>query len=424
MKYLFAILILSQFTINMVFAQSTKQEMFDIPEKTGGVYYAYPSKDIIPQTDPLKGYKPFYISHFGRHGSRYLIGDNDYKWVLDVLKSASEQKALTPLGIGVYERLIKVWAEAEGHGGDLSPLGVRQQRGIAERMYKNYPEVFKDSVKISARSTIVVRCILTMDAFCERLKEFNPTLQVNRESSNKYMKYLNFHTKEAVAFRSEKDTWKKNLESFQQEHVKPNRLVASLFTDSAFVNKQVNKESLMWGFYWIASDMQDMETKVSFYDLFEKQELFDLWQCINAGEYINNANNSFNGKIMLGNAKPVLDNIITTANDLIAASKNGATFRFAHDGNMMPLLAILNLEGCNGDTDSIANIYKVWSNYKIAPMAGNVQMIFYRKPKSDDVIVKFLLNEIEKTIPDLKSDILPYYHWKDVESYYKNILNR
>lgn len=32
----------------------------------------------------------------------------------------------------------------------------------------------------------------------------------------------------------------------------------------------------MMGLYWIASDMQDVELPLSFYDLFEKEELFGI----------------------------------------------------------------------------------------------------------------------------------------------------
>ena len=46
-------------------------------------------------------------------------------------------------------------------------------------------------------------------------------------------------------------------------------------------------------------------------------------------------------------------------------------------------------------------------------------MIFFRKDKSDDILVKFMLNEKEVSIP-LESDVKPYYHWKDVEKFYRN----
>ena len=51
-------------------------------------------------------------------------------------------------------------------------------------------------------------------------------------------------------------------------------------------------------------------------------------------------------------------------------------------------------------------------------MAANIQIVFYRKPGNDDVLVKFFLNENETTIP-VKTDCAPYYHWEDVKDYYQ-----
>jgi hypothetical protein len=50
-------------------------------------------------------------------------------------------------------------------------------------------------------------------------------------------------------------------------------------------------------------------------------------------------------------------------------------------------------------------------------MAGNIQLVFYRKDGSDDILVKFLLNENETSIP-VKTDCAPYYHWSDVKRYW------
>ena len=49
------------------FAQSTREAILEDIARTGGVYYAYPVKEAIA-TPPPKGYKPFYISHYARHG--------------------------------------------------------------------------------------------------------------------------------------------------------------------------------------------------------------------------------------------------------------------------------------------------------------------------------------------------------------------
>lgn len=123
------------------YAQATREEIFDNIAVTGGVYYAYPAPGV--QTKAPKGYEPFYISHFGRHGSRWLISDEEYIRVMEVFEKAHQAGKLTPLGEDVRKRLAIVWADAEGRGGDLSPVGVDQQRGIAERMYQAFPKSLK-----------------------------------------------------------------------------------------------------------------------------------------------------------------------------------------------------------------------------------------------------------------------------------------
>ena len=417
---LFSLVLLAK--ISILFAQTTQQEMFDTPEKTAGVYYAYPSNSMVAYTPPPKNYEPFYISHFGRHGSRYLINDSDYKNALDLLRDASKNKALSVLGEDVLNRLEKVWLEAEFRGGDLSSLGVYEQRGIAERMHKNYSKIFTDDAQIDAYATTVVRVVLSMDAFSERLKELNPKLKISRNSGVKWQQYLNHHKPEAIAFRSAKDTWREEFNKFETKHINPHRLVNSIFSDSIYIIKKVNPVELMKNLFAIAGGMQNIETKQSFYDLFEKQELFDLWQCDNYKQYVNDANSALNAGIMFENQKPTLKNILNDANKVISNKGKGATLRFAHDGNIIPLAMLLHLESCYNSEANPDKFYKVWSNFKIAPMSGNIQIVFYRKDKSNDILVKFLLHENEILVPTIQTDMSPYYHWVDVEKYYRSLL--
>lgn len=416
------LLLLSFAAIISAFSQTSKEELFATPEKTAGVYYAYPAKEIIPYTTPPKGYEPFYISHFGRHGSRYLISDSDYKDVLDRFENAYNNNALTDLGKDVYTRLQQVWQEAELRGGDLSPLGIREHKGIAERMYITNPQVFSKDGKYTACATTIVRCVLSMDAFCERLKELNPSIQIERNSGMKWQSFLNHHTKEAIEFRSAKYTWREQHRKFQQEHVKPARLINSLFSDKDYINKNINPEETMWQLFYIAGGMQNIETDLSFYDIFEKQELFDLWQCKNYKLYVNDANGAINGGLMFENCKPLLKDILENASRIISTNGKGADLRFAHDGNIIPLAMLLHLDGCYNSVSNADEYYKAWSDFKVAPMAGNIQIIFYRKPKSDDILVKFLLHEKEILVPPIKTDMAPFYNWIDVKNYYESLL--
>ena len=47
------------------------------PTKPAGVYYAY-TYDNPARTPAPEGYEPFYISHYGRHGSRYHSKEEAY----------------------------------------------------------------------------------------------------------------------------------------------------------------------------------------------------------------------------------------------------------------------------------------------------------------------------------------------------------
>ena len=419
----FLLFVLSATSLLPLSAQTTFEEMAADLNKTGGVYYAYPTTKA-DNTPAPKGYKPFYISHYGRHGSRYLISDNDYIRVHNLLRQAKNQNALTPLGLDILNRLDTVWQEAQGRGGDLSPLGVRQHKGIAARMFENYPEVFKGKAKLSARSTLVPRCILSMASFCESLKENNPALDITMESSNRYMPYICSSTPASDEFNSSKGWWKEAARKFEQRQVKPERMVKAVFNNEDFVDRYVNPSDFMWSMYWLASDAQDTENKISFYDVFTPQEAFDIWQCFNADFYAKHSNFPAANGVHLDDAKPLLRNFIEGVEAAIDGTGDNATLRFGHDGNVVPFTALLHFDGCYGETEKPEDFYKVWCDWKVSPMAANIQWVLFRNDKKpDDILIKFMHNEKETSIP-VKTDIYPFYHWNDVKEYYNSLLQK
>lgn len=400
------------------FAQTTREEMKQDLNKTGGVYYAYPTVKADNSPAP-KGYKPFHISHYGRHGSRYLISDNDYTRVSRLLHHADSAKALTPLGTDLMNRVDRLMEETRGRGGDLSPLGRRQHRAIAARMYGNYPDVFTANSSITARSTLVPRCIISMASFCESLKENNPRLEIDMESSNRYMPYLCYSTPESDAFNGNKGWWKEVYRKFEEKNTRPDRLVSSVFADSVYVDRYVNPHDFMWNIYWLASDAQNTEGKIDFYDLFTPDEVIDLWRCFNASFYARHSNYPEAGGRHLDNARPLLRNIIETADEAIASEAPSAALRFGHDGNIVPLAALMHIENCDSMVSSPDDFHKGWCDWNVAPMAANIQLVFFRNPKdkSAPVLVKVLHNEREVRIP-VATDMWPYYRWDDVKGFY------
>lgn len=417
----FVVILLAVASVAAV-AQTTREEVLATPEKAGGVYYAYPvPEEGLPVTAPPAGYEAFYAAHFGRHGSRYLISARDYSKMLRLMEQGDSAGVLTPLGKDVLRRLRLVWEEAEGHDGDLSPLGARQHKGIAKRMMRNYPGIFSPTARVTARATMVVRCVLSMAAFCEGLKEEIPTMQITQEASNKYMPYLNFHSKRSQEYTGEEGPWRADYNEWEKKHVRGERLVKSLFTDTKFVYKRRSAKGIAWGFYWIAVDIQDMEIKgVDFFDLFTPDELFDIWQTFNYAFYVKDGPYPGNGGLIVANAANALGDIVERADRAIADGIQGADLRFAHDGNLIPLAALMQIENCYNEQSDPSLFYTAFADFKIAPMAGNIQIILFRKgndPKAP-VLAKVLHNEREVAIPAVKTKQFPFYQWSDLRKFF------
>ena len=112
--------------------------------------------DFPKLSDTPDGYSPFYISHYGRHGSRYHYSQDDYNYIADLFEKAAAESGLTPFGLQLYAEMKQIREDADKRAGDLTPLGREQHRGIARRMVKNFPSVFSgENKKIDAKSTMV-----------------------------------------------------------------------------------------------------------------------------------------------------------------------------------------------------------------------------------------------------------------------------
>jgi len=418
MKRIFQIAVSLLLALPLSAQKSALDEIRENPDLSGGVYYAYkaPDKELTPAP---KGYKPFYISHYGRHGSRYMLNDMDYMRPLMTLRRAAEAGKLTEKGRDVLQRMEEIWKEAEFHGDELAPLGKRQHRGIAERMFQQYPNLFtgKDAY-VTARSTTSMRVALSMAAFVERLKELNPQLNLDWETSRANMAYLNYHTKRYDDLKKAKDGWQSDHGRFCARGIDATRFAAQLINDTTFFGGPFNTaNSLMSQLFDVAIDLQDMETSVRLYDLFTAEELYQCWLNGNSWFYHCDADSPYNKGTAIESTRPLLKNIIEGADKAISGGRETATLRFGHDGNLIPLCAIMHLKGCDARIDDLFAIDQQWRNYKVSPMGGNVQLIFYRKKGSDDILVKILHNEEETSIP-VTTDIAPYYHWQDVRAFF------
>ncbi len=424
MNKLFTLLLLFIVTLTSA-AQQPRQEISADKRLSGSNHLAYPGPVQQRLTPAPKGYRPFYISHYGRHGSRYLIGQDEYDVPVNVLARADSLGKLTPLGADVLRRARMLRAEARGRLGELTPLGAEQHRQIARRMYRRFPEVFKGDVTVDAKSTVVIRCILSMENELQELLRLNPKLIIKHDASEHDMYYMNL-TDPVLNARKVPRRAQVALDGFSARHVRCMPLMQRLFADADYIKYEVDTLGLARRLFKLASNVQSspLGDSISLYDIFTDDELYGYWLADNASWYVGYGACLLNGATQPYSQRNLLRTIIHEADRCIALERPGATLRFGHETMVLPLTCLLDINGYGLSTDNLDELEsKGWVNYRIFPMGANIQLVFYRRNPSDaDVLVKVLLNENEATLP-LPSDLAPYYRWSDFKEFYLNRLD-
>ena len=425
-KILLATLLLFSFSAALQsLAQSPREEFKENIYKSGSNYYAYPGPTQQKLTPAPKGYEPYYISHYGRHGSRYLIGKNDYDRAWRVLSRADSLNKLTPYGKDVLRRVTLLRNEADQRLGELTLLGAEQHREIAHRMYERFPEVFKGVTDIDAKSTVVIRCILSMENALQELKSLNPKLRIRHDASEHDMWYMNSKAKEIKDHQWNPQT-RAAYDAFKERHQNYQRVMQVLFNDTAYVNHEVNAENLNYHLFKLASNIQSSELRhtVSLYDLFTPDEVYDNWMIENAGWYVGYGPCPLNGALQPFSQRHLLAKMLEEADANVGKKHPGATLRYGHEVCVMPLACLFEMDNCGKQVADFEQLpAEGWLNYKIFPMGCNIQLIFYKPKKgSGDILVKALLNENETRLP-LQAVTGPYYKWTDFRDYYTRKLN-
>ncbi|MBO7595628.1 MAG: histidine-type phosphatase [Bacteroidales bacterium] len=418
----FALLALCLLPFAALQAQTTKEEMFANPLRMGGNNMAY-NPEIKPQTPAPKGYTPFYISHYGRHGSRYHYTPFDYIMMYNQLKSADEANALTARGKELKKRVDALYADGRERAGDLTQKGFDQHQGIAERMVKSFPECFGANAYLDVKSSTSHRVIMSMDAFLQKVNSLRPGIKVKTESSRRIMYFINNEERDSVTAKLKNDAYNAANAKIREACTHPDRIINEIVSDPEYVKAKVKPEHFVSKLFELNCNMQDIsDLDFDFSDFFTKDELFENWQLSNLYWYANFGNCSYADNRGAKCARHLLKNFLDEADKAIAGNGVTASLRFGHDTGLMPLASLMQLEGTVADDSDLTQLYKYVCDYKIVPMGGNLQMIFYRSPKSSDILVKVLLNEREVKLP-LQSNIAPYYKWNEVEKYYRNVLD-
>ncbi len=363
------------------------------------------------------GYKPFYISHYGRHGSRYAWNPDTYTLIRDVFKKAEEKDVLTPYGKEFAKKYMDFWEVPYINSGDLVPLGYDQHLAIGTFVYEQFPQVFKGRKKVDALSSTGQRCIVSMGAFNAGLLSGNPKLQIRMQSDHMGMGIIAPPSAPRAIrkkFKGQEDKPQmESVSSYFKRTVNYEGILGKLFTDYSFLDQMEHGEDFMDELWELLSGYHNYVKEPLFDDLIPQEEIVKVWEAANYYSFYSDITARY-GVI------PLLKDIIEKAEASFDDPNRAAHLRFGHDYILEGLVTLLNVNNMGVIPDTPEEAKYWFQNYNI-PMAGTLLFAFY-KNKQNDILFKVVLNENDATLPDLQPVQGNFYRWSDFRAFTDKIL--
>lgn len=387
------------------------------PTRAGGNTHAYEFNPIVDTPAPA-GYKPVYVSHYARHGSRSNMDPQVYERLIGILEACQKEGLLTAEGEALLSEAKYVNDHHNGMNGRLTARGVREHRQIAERLYHRVPSVFRGNGVVRAISSVSPRAILSMTGFTNEMARLNPKLDITLDTGEKFMAYISdsrtgtkIPDEIVERIQEEKDARGEDT-VFVMNHLFTDPVKAKAIVGSA---KKLNSN-----IYHTAIIARNFDLDADMFRHIPFSAIYPRWSYTNKWLYYHNGNSLECGEWRMPHSESLVEDIVEKADEALSTGSVVADLRFGHDWALYNLVSYLGIEGISERLKFEDIDYNFYAWREIC-MASNLQMIFY-KNKKGNVLVKFLYQEKERLLRGLQPVQGPYYDWETVKANIKGYL--
>ena len=400
---------------------NTREEVLANIDLAGGTYSVYPTGQPSPAKAP-KGYKPFYLTHIGRHGSRYIGGTNTYRKTWKIWDDEHQKGNLTPEGEKIYQAYTNALPNLQFREGVLTKKGQDQHRQIAAQIYRDYPALFKGKTKAEALSTASHRVILSMTCFLDQMKQMDPDFTFDVDYGIRYYDMLVPESPDGPLYVEHKpfpDDVLKAYDEFASEVFDESKVLKRWFVNPDALGDA--KSSIVYRMSTIVYDFSNLDFPVSdtLTSIFSDDERYRMWRIQNYSDYIYTARapgiDQRRCLEMSVTVKDMIDRFDEDVRDGVAMR-----LRFSHDTALMPLISYLGVNGMDVAEADPRKLENVWRSFSVC-MGCNFQMVFFRNKKNpDDILIQVLLNGFQATLP-LPEAAPGFYRWADFKEKYNHL---
>lgn len=380
-------------------------------EECQGSLMPYP-EDVRPVERP-DSLRPVMINHVGRHGARYPASAVNCLNMRKALGQADSLSTITPLGRKLMSVVDREIALSDGRWGALDSLGEAEHRGIASRMYMNFPEVFVNA-NVAAISSYSPRAMMSMYAFTHQLDRLNNRMEfitttgrVNDLMMRPFdidVDYIEFRKGSAV-----KDAYDSYFTT-----ACPTTAVERVLGKDFPYGSDAHKRDLAITEYYVLAGLSAMSVKCDLSQFFTREEINALWSCFNLRQYLQRTATTLS-TVPADIAAALLEDLIATTDDFISGNgKAPVLLRFGHAETLMPLLSLMRMPGCYYMTNYFDTVALHWKDFHVVPMAANLQMILFQS-NTGKYYVRVDLNE--NPVPLIPNSSEIYIPWGEARKF-------
>ncbi len=357
--------------------------------------------------------KPVYISHVGRHGSRYPASAKHSLELKQALESAAAQGTITPKGKQLLKLVDHVINTSHNRWGALDSLGMAEQRGIASRMFITFPAPFTDGV-VNAISSYSPRAMMSMFSFVHQLDRLNNKVEINTAAGRQNSPLMRpFDVDKDYIAYIKGGTWHEAYDPYFESTAPTAPIERAV--GKGFDYGESNPRDLSLIEYYVIAGLSAMSVEANPMDYFTLDEYNALWSIFNLRQYLQRAATT-QSSIPAEIASPLLLNIVTLTDEFIAGTNPASVnLRFGHAETLFPLLSLLRIPGSYYLTNYFDTVGQHWKDFANVPMAANIQFILFKSAKKDKYYVRVDINE--RPIPLIPNDERIYLPWDEARDY-------
>lgn len=415
------------------------------PFKSSGLDNIYDFDAQICTAAP-KGYEAFYISHYGRHGSRYPYTATVATALLDMLHEAEGKENLSEYGSELMARVELFMEKAGNHIGELTDLGRQQQYRLAGEMAERYPQAFRKGAVVTAQASSSPRSILSMASFCTALARKCPSIRIDQ--------FQGFAETQATAPNMGRNPlrikgpglgnpYRESPAEFMQRRFPEftETVLGKMFRDPYAALGDRDVQYLMDHIYMLIGGMNSLPdgVRMDFSDIATPETLARMWELDNYQRFceyiVYTASCCSVFKDIIERADARLALLDSAAGKLEGRAEGraegavgraeGADLRFGHDHVLMSLLMIADIDSFGELPENPDELGHVFQTFR-SPMAANLHFVFYRPKNGRGPILTGLslngqparLSALDKEL-GISPDESAFYRWDDVKAWFE-----